>query len=605
MKIKRIEVNSPNGFRGLPNGFVIKFRETENRNEIDPVCLAGLNGSGKSNILELISEIFFYLEAIHHPSAKKYIDNKASFGFSIEYETKVTINNRMTNDPYFTSKSNVGETRQVLITKAPKKEPVIKYRKQKKESWKVLNPEHNQYDYNAGQILPSNIIAYSSGQNELISNPFLRMDFFYFDQYKKESLEEESAAVLNNRLFFMNYDSNAFVLISNYLMRDVSGSERQKELNILREMTQVQDVESFEVVLNLKVKKELTTDQLMELLESYEGTETSTVLKGLKGQLVWDIDLPYRLDNFIEMLEQCSTYANIVYDGEDVYSRKRLKVTLYFRYINKEIKEVFQDKFAKGGALGLFRDFYLLNLLNIYNYSDEIVERVMQAPSGTSDNISDLIPDLPKEDKVFYIKNLKLKKKGRSRKMLFYKNLSDGEHQFLHIIGSLMLMEEEGTIFLLDEPSTHFNPEWRAKFVDTANKIHEERKKRVADEDLANQLVMLTTHSPFVLSDSKSENVLWLKRENGEPKILDLDFETYGASIDFIMKRINQLQQRPTRLIPERAYNDLMEDIKSSNLGVLRRAIERYGESPEKQYLYQRIYELTNPPEQTDDHSTK
>ncbi|WP_448635443.1 AAA family ATPase [Pedobacter panaciterrae] len=32
------------------------------KNEIDPICLVGLNGSGKSNLLELVADIFYKVE---------------------------------------------------------------------------------------------------------------------------------------------------------------------------------------------------------------------------------------------------------------------------------------------------------------------------------------------------------------------------------------------------------------------------------------------------------------------------------------------------------------------------------------------------------------
>lgn len=600
MKLIKIIVNNPNGFRGLPDGFTIPFREIEDRNEIDPICLAGLNGSGKSNILELISEIFFHLEAAHHETAKEYITKKAPFGFYLEYESKVTANNLLQSDSKIKVNSIVGSNRRVTITKEPQKEAIIKFLRE--DEWITLNKESLSYDYNVSQLLPSKIIAYSSGQNELISNPFLRMDFFYFDQYLKE-LEDDynKSEILENRLFFMDYDSNALVLLSNFLLRDKPDSEEQQELNILREMISVHDIDSFEIVLNLKVKKEIEAGQLSEVLDSLHGLDSKTIISELESQLFWDIILPPYLVLQLGNLEKCSTYTDIETTEENGKVRW-LKVHLYFKDIDQHIKSAFQDKFRNG--LRLFRQLYLLNLLNIYNFSDNIRENVKKSKSGTSENISDLIPKMVKDDKVFYIKNLKLRKSKNKKDFVYYKNLSDGEHQFLHIIGTLMLMEEESTIFLLDEPSTHFNADWSAKFIHTANRIHELRKTRVGDADLANQLVMLSTHSPFVLSDSKSANIFWLNRENEKPIIQDLDFETYGASIDYIMKRLNLLQDRPTRMIPQRAYLDLLNDIDSTDLDTLRKAIEKFGESPEKQYLYQRLYELTNPTG-TNDNSTK
>ncbi|MGD1844392.1 MAG: hypothetical protein ACFB10_03250 [Salibacteraceae bacterium] len=41
--------------------------------------------------------------------------------------------------------------------------------------------------------------------------------------------------------------------------------------------------------------------------------------------------------------------------------------------------------------------------------------------------------------------------------------MSDGEHQFNQIIGTMMLLETPGCLLLLDEPDTHFNPKWRSR----------------------------------------------------------------------------------------------------------------------------------------------
>jgi len=66
-------------------------------------------------------------------------------------------------------------------------------------------------------------------------------------------------------------------------------------------------------------------------------------------------------------------------------------------------------------------------------------------------NLSDLLPKVAADEKVFHVGSICLKKKG---KKVYYKQLSDGEHQLLHITGALMLMEDPGTLFLLDEPET-------------------------------------------------------------------------------------------------------------------------------------------------------
>ena len=61
MRLKRIKLNSD--FRSLKSGFELDFlHEMPHDLEVNPYCIVGRNGSGKSNILELLSSIFYHLE---------------------------------------------------------------------------------------------------------------------------------------------------------------------------------------------------------------------------------------------------------------------------------------------------------------------------------------------------------------------------------------------------------------------------------------------------------------------------------------------------------------------------------------------------------------
>lgn len=69
MKLLRLKINDPDGFRSLPCGFEHYFRpESALQDELDkpsifaPFVCAGPNGSGKSNLLEVLAAIFYQLE---------------------------------------------------------------------------------------------------------------------------------------------------------------------------------------------------------------------------------------------------------------------------------------------------------------------------------------------------------------------------------------------------------------------------------------------------------------------------------------------------------------------------------------------------------------
>ena len=61
MRLKRIKLNSD--FRSLKSGFELDFLyEKPDNLKVNPYCIVGRNGSGKSNILELLASIFYSLE---------------------------------------------------------------------------------------------------------------------------------------------------------------------------------------------------------------------------------------------------------------------------------------------------------------------------------------------------------------------------------------------------------------------------------------------------------------------------------------------------------------------------------------------------------------
>ena len=65
MKLLRLKIENEDGFRSLQKGFEINFRtlaDTEAMEQFRPFCFAGLNGSGKSNVLEALANIFYHLE---------------------------------------------------------------------------------------------------------------------------------------------------------------------------------------------------------------------------------------------------------------------------------------------------------------------------------------------------------------------------------------------------------------------------------------------------------------------------------------------------------------------------------------------------------------
>ena len=71
MKLLKLEIGDlpkEKQFRSLHSGFQVEFHSLSNKgieamDKFRPFCFAGLNGSGKSNVLEALTSIFFHLES--------------------------------------------------------------------------------------------------------------------------------------------------------------------------------------------------------------------------------------------------------------------------------------------------------------------------------------------------------------------------------------------------------------------------------------------------------------------------------------------------------------------------------------------------------------
>jgi predicted ATPase len=115
--------------------------------------------------------------------------------------------------------------------------------------------------------------------------------------------------------------------------------------------------------------------------------------------------------------------------------------------------------------------------------------------------------------------------------------LSSGENSILtffsrfHSIRS-QIQKNENYIILLDEPDANLHPQWQKKMtkytVDYLNELF---------KDAGSVQLIVTSHSPFIVSDMPRENILFLRRDgDGMCEVVKQDValdrrETFGANI--------------------------------------------------------------------------
>jgi hypothetical protein len=115
-------------------------------------------------------------------------------------------------------------------------------------------------------------------------------------------------------------------------------------------------------------------------------------------------------------------------------------------------------------------------------------------------------------------------------KYLFNWTISTGEYSYLSLFSRLYNHEKRlaNTFFLLviDEGDSNFHPEWSRGYIDILNKWIPKILSRAKGIQ-----IILTTHSPYVLSDLPASNVFILNRENGDLVIRNNNRQTFGANI--------------------------------------------------------------------------
>jgi predicted ATPase len=130
-----------------------------------------------------------------------------------------------------------------------------------------------------------------------------------------------------------------------------------------------------------------------------------------------------------------------------------------------------------------------------------------------------------------FISNLLIKlkmsvKKAGIRDGIEFDRLSEGEQQVLLIIGLLKFMNEKESLFLLDEPETHLNPDWRYNFLSSLEEEFKDKEK---------SHIIIATHDPLLVGSLTKKQVQVFSYE-GEKIVVKPPFDDpLGLGVDGIL----------------------------------------------------------------------
>lgn len=603
MKLLRLKLNT--NFRSLHKGFEVHFlRDFDKAKMWDfmPYCLVGRNGSGKSNILEALSAIFYhiecmyltnkpkgfdddfyiegdYVEEVYVEDIKGLFDSKICKPNEFELEYRIPVKWKMIKKSFSEMEGFTWDelTAHIQIIKEDGKAPII--RCLNKEVFDSENPKQELTRLEVKDILPEFVIGYSSGENEILSLPFFKMRFLHYDEYEDALRNETGYSQPEGRLVYLDNQYSQAVFLTNYLMQDESvlvpiyktiGVKSIKQFRIIirqgvpiakyrteenvtalrADELEIDNKDVFELTFNLKKRPEIQTSEL-KAIDKLKNCATSQFFD-TENKVLY-------LDYFID---------------PDKRNEKGELIEL------SEMKKAFQGNFES--AFELFRTFQILFTLNLYDVDVQLKNDLYKSGSLY---VNETIPILPSDKRIMRFKDFTIEKEG-TRDDILSKSLSDGEHQYLHAMGICLLFKDTNSLFLLDEPETHFNPDWRAKFISTLKDCLNQSKKKVMRE------LLITSHSPFIISDSHEENVLVFKKdfETRDVKVERPGFNTFGASVNQIT--IDIFERADT--IGDLANSEITTYEKRFKEGedaekLIKEINVRLGESVEKTILINRI----------------
>jgi restriction system-associated AAA family ATPase len=540
MKLLRINIIYAKTCGGLLDDLNVGLRSPLSDNILfDPLCLIGPNGAGKSQFLQMVAEIF---QSIFHLCVREEerIEGNPELQFEIEYLIQLESNQIPVRVRI--SRKAIGKKNMPLLI-------------QRREDYDWIDCDLKAPETHA--LLPKKIVGYTSGDNETLSLPFLVSRSGYATEVRERALNPvmRDQSIPDTRLMLIDYGTHLEVLVANLLLGDTA------QRDALLQDAKLKDLHSFRCTIQLAHRHRVAPS-------SQKGTKNTR-----KG-----IQLTPELETYLDQLKCCAT----------CYTYEEKTETYTFDYwVNDQTKAAFRF-FWKQGALELYSAFHKLAMLNDLALSKKTRDRFKR--DTETRRFASRLPEPQDEDKVFRFERVSFVSKD-SNEVVDYVSLSDGEHQLGQLLGTFCMLSSPNILFLLDEPESHFNPQWRVKFISRILDLPTKDGDRREASRASRQDCLLTTHAPFIPSDMKRDKVfIFSKNEEGKIQIKNPDVETFGSTFDTIIEECFGV--RPP--ISQRSRDEIEELMKSDNPEEIRAGIQGLGNSVEKAFLADHLRQVTN-----------
>ncbi|MBV4420177.1 ATP-binding protein [Clostridium tyrobutyricum] len=175
---------------------------------------------------------------------------------------------------------------------------------------------------------------------------------------------------------------------------------------------------------------------------------------------------------------------------------------------------------------------------------EKVIEKIMQLNEKCFQNNNEinLMYSLEKDEKIEklleVLEKYQYEQYSDIRVLFEFKlqNLSDGERVLFVLFSKIINLLRHGredtlNIFLLDEPDCFLHPQWAKELMSNLFKA-----VGILDEKFRlNSQFIISTHSPFLLSDVRKQDVILLKSDSDVFGTTSNNIDTFGANIHTMM----------------------------------------------------------------------
>lgn len=524
MKLLNLHIIDADTCGGLLNGVKISFRNGNLVNDsFSPLCLIGPNGTGKSQVLQIVAEIFQAVFAKYVPDEEQGTPNN-QIQFELEY-----------------SLVSEGEVKKVKLyrRKMASKKMNIAIETFIDGDWALVADLSE-----IKTLLPSKVIGYTSGDNETLSIPFFVSRAGYAKQVSQNALDNDKSAlpILDSRMLLIDYSTNLEVLIANLLLNPENVRE-----HLIHEPN-LKKLRSFRCVVQLK----------------YGSSVKSKV------------QLTKELQQYVEYLKRSATSSN--YDANNL--------TYTFDFLVQDATYQAFEYYWQSGALELYSCFHKLAMLNDLiipkqdrdafkkgveqrRFASRLPEPMERQKVFRFERVEFI--SQKSEEPVDYVS---LSDGEHQLTQLL------GTICMASFPNVLFLLDEPESHF-----NPKWRVEFISKIMNLPTTSRDKCKhegKRSSQTLASQQECLITTHSPFVPSDMDRENVLIFNKDSEEKIHCRLPrIQTYGSKFDAILAECFEITPQISGL-PREHIARLME---SGTKDEIQEAIANLGESNERMRL--------------------